>query len=196
MSEATIIRSIGELTFDAVFSEQHDNTLEVTDNPVESGVVITDHAFMLPTKVVIQAGVSDLLLRELPSDKYASSISRSRRAYELLLELQKRAEPFDVVTGLKVYKNMLCLNLRAEQDKDTAYILGFTAELREVIIVSTQVVKYPQRRAGKTTRQASKPQSKGKVNGKEVGDSSATGTAAPSEVKKKQSLIKKLKGLL
>lgn len=190
MSETTIIRAIGELTFDATFSEQHDNTLEVSDNPVESGVTVSDHAYMLPTKVIIQAGVSDVLLRDLPTDIYNSSISRSRRAYELLLALQKRAEPFDVVTGLKVYKNMVCLNLRAEQDKDSSFILGFTAELREVIIVSTQVVKYPARQTGKTTRQASKPQEKGKVNGKEA----TTGT--PSEVKKKQSLAKKLKGLL
>lgn len=193
MSEATIIRSIGELTFDATFSEQHDSTLEVSDNPVESGVTVSDHAYMLPLKVVIQAGVSDLLLRELPTDIYNSSVSRSRRAYELLLLLQSRAEPFDVVTGLKVYKNMVCLNLRAEQDKETSSVLGFTSELREVIIVSTQVVRYPPRQAGKTTRQAAKPQEKGKVNGKDV---STTETSTPSEVKKKQSLAKKLRGLL
>ena len=111
--------------------------------------------------VLDQAGVRDL--EELTQDA-----GRSRRAFELLTELQKRAEPFDLQTGLKLYENMVCTSIRTSQDKDSSGALLFTAELREVIIVYTQVVTYPPRKPGATKRQAGPKKDKGEQQGKEV----------------------------
>lgn len=204
-----IIRSMGGLVFDAVFEETHESELEVTDNPVESGVVVSDHAYMKPLKLTISAGVSDTSLRgwgggyqisqgalvgggsgegkdfwsrNAPSDPFASDTGRSKRAFELLTELQKRAEPFAVQTGLRLYKNMVCTAIRTSQDKDSSGALLFTAELREVIIAYTQVVKYQTPAEGATKRQASPIKHKGEQQGKEVTDPA-----------KKKSLMKKLK---
>ena len=124
---------MGSFVFDAVFEETHEADLEVTDNPVETGVVVSDHAFMKPLRVKISAGVSDTPLAAVTDDPFASDAGRSRRAFELLTELQKRAEPFDLQTGLKLYENMVCTSIRASQDKDSSGALLFTAELREVI---------------------------------------------------------------
>ena len=194
--QVAIIRSMGGLVFDAVFEETHESELEVTDNPVETGVVVSDHAFMKPLKVTLSAGVSDTPLKYWQSsggtgkdawtkqdgdDPFASDSGRVRRAYELLTELQALAEPFDVQTGLKLYSNMVCTSIRTSQDKETAGALLFTATLREVIIVYTQVVSYPPRKAGATKRQASAKKDKGEQQGKEV-----------TETPKKQSLGKKL----
>lgn len=187
MSEAlnqqqiAIIRSMGGLVFDAVFEETHEADLEVTDNPVETGVVVSDHAFMKPLRVKIAAGVSDTPLATSTDDPFASDTGRSRRAFELLTELQKKAEPFDLQTGLKLYENMVCTSIRTSQDKDSSGALLFTAELREVIIVYTQVVQYPPRKAGATKRQAGPQKDKGEQQGKEVADKP-----------RKQSLAKKL----
>ena len=186
MSEAlnqqpvAIIRSMGGLVFDAVFEETHEADLEVTDNPVETGVVVSDHAFMKPLRVKISAGVSDTPLAAVTDDPFASDAGRSRRAFELLTELQKRAEPFDLQTGLKLYENMVCTSIRTSQDKDSSGALLFTAELREVIIVYTQVVTYPPRKPGATKRQAGPKKDKGEQQGKEV-----------TNPAKKKSLIKK-----
>ena len=179
--QVAIIRSMGGLVFDAVFEETHEADLEVTDNPVETGVVVSDHAFMKPLRVKISAGVSDTPLAAVTDDPFASDAGRSRRAFELLTELQKRAEPFDLQTGLKLYENMVCTSIRTSQDKDSSGALLFTAELREVIIVYTQVVSYPPRKAGATKRQAGAKKDKGEQQGKEV-----------TETPKKQSLGKKL----
>lgn len=176
-----ILRSMGGLVFDAVFEETHEAELEVTDNPVETGVVVSDHAFMKPLKVTLSAGVSDTPLLLPSGDPFASDSGRSKRAYELLTELQKKAEPFDLQTGLKLYQNMICTSIRTSQDKDTSGALLFTAELREVIVVYTQAVKYPPRKAGATKRQAGAKKDKGEQQGKEVTDTP-----------KKQSLGKKL----
>ena len=178
--QVAIIRSMGGLVFDAVFEETHEADLEVTDNPVETGVVVSDHAFMKPLRVKISAGVSDTPLAVVTDDPFASDAGRSRRAFELLTELQKRAEPFAMQTGLKLYENMVCTSIRTSQDKDSSGALLFTAELREVIIVYTQVVTYPPRKPGATKRQAGPKKDKGEQQGKEVTN--------PAE---KKSLIKK-----
>lgn len=194
-----VIRSMGSFVFDAVFEETHEADLEVTDNPVETGVVVSDHAFMKPLRLSISAGVSDTPLkgwgggyqvsqgalvgggsgegkdfwaRNAPSDPFASDAGRSRRAFELLTELQRRAEPFAVQTGLKLYENMVITSIRTSQDKDTSGALFFTASLREVIIVNTETVKYPPRKPGATQRQAGPMKHKGEQQGKEVTDES------------------------
>jgi hypothetical protein len=177
----TIIRSMGGLTFDAVFEETHESTLEVTDNPVETGVVVSDHAYMKPGKITLSAGVSDTPLVVGTTDVFASDSGRAKRAFELLVELQAKAEPFDVQTGLKLYKNMICTSVRTSQDKDTSGALVFTADIREVLIVYTQVVKYPPRKPGATKRQAGAKKDKGEQQGTEQ--------TSP----KKQSLAAKLK---
>ena len=166
-----VIRSMGSFVFDAVFEETHEADLEVTDNPVETGVVVSDHAFMKPLRVKISAGVSDTPLAAVTDDPFASDAGRSRRAFKLLTELQKRAEPFDLQTGLKLYENMVCTSIRTSQDKDSSGALLFTAELREVIIVYTQVVTYPPRKPGATKRQAGPKKDKGEQQGKEVTNS-------------------------
>lgn len=179
--QVAIIRSIGGLMFDAVFEETHEIDLEVTDTPVETGVSVSDHAYMKPLRVTISAGVSDAILRKLDIDPYDSASGRSTKAYELLTTLQRTAEPFDVQTGLKLYSNMVCTSLRTSQNKDSYGSLFFTATLREVIILSTQTIVYAPRRAGATKRQAGPKKQLGEQQGKDV---------------KKQSLAAKLKQAL
>ena len=206
-----IIRSMGGLVFDAVFEETHESELEITDDPVETGASVSDHAYMLPLKLTISAGVSDVSLRgwgsgyyvenghavndhngdgvgdkfwkrNLPKDPFASDVeSRSVRAFKMLKELQALAEPFDVQTGLTLYKNMVCKRLRSSQDKDSSNALMFTAELREINIVDTEIVQYEivNPKPGPTTRQAKKRRSRGE---KQI--------QPENNVTKKQSLLK------
>ena len=172
MPRVTVFRAIGELEFDATFTEDHTSDLEVTDNPIETGALVSDHAFMLPLRVQITAGVSDILT---PSGNpaYGGGSGRAQTAFQLLTELQKAAEPFIVQTGLKVYENMVCESIRTSQDRDSANILYFTASLREVLIVETESTTYPPRAGGSTTQQASKPVNRGETQGRQVNQSEA-----------------------
>jgi len=160
--------------------------LEVTDSPVEAGSPISDHAFMLPVRVTISAGVSDTPLKELQNDSFTAITpaqieklreispngfiydSRSRQAWQKLIALQQSAEPFVIVTGLKLYRNMVVKKLSVSQDKDSSNSLIFTAECREVIIASTEIAKYPERKLGPTARQAGPVRDKGEQQGTEV----------------------------
>lgn len=165
MEQIKIFRSIGDLVFDATFREQHDSDLEVTDNPIETGSLVSDHAFMKPLRATITAGVSAVLLPSGNPD-FGDGEDRPTTAYELLSLLQQEREPFDVQTGLRIYENMVCISFSASQDKDSDGIFYFTAQLREVLIVDTETTTYPPRKAGATTQQAGKTKSKGEQQGK------------------------------
>lgn len=185
MSDISIIpRSMGGLTFDAVFEEDHTLELEVTDNPVEVGVSITDHAYMNPYKLRLMAGVTNTPLTP-KDDGFGTGDQRTREAFKKLEALMRTREPFDVQTGLRLYKNMICLSVNTSQAAESANALVFTAELREIIIVYTQAVEYPPRAKGKADNQAGKKKSSGEKQSKEV-DSKKT--QAPQE----RSLAKKL----
>lgn len=176
-----ILRYVGGLIFDAVFEESHDSELEVTDNPVETGVVVSDHAYMKPLRLKITAGVSDTPLLQSDADMFSQGESRSKQAFEMLSALQRVAEPFDVQTGLRLYENMVCTSIRTIQDKETANSFVFTADLREVIIVNTQTVEYPPRKDKPTKQQADKKKEKGEQQ---------SGDAKPGD---KKSVAKSLK---
>jgi hypothetical protein len=165
-----IIRSIGGLVFDATFREHHESPAEVTENPCETGVSIADHMFLKPKRLTISAGVSDVLISSRSDDPFSGGTSRSQQAFNLLEQLQATFEPFDVQTGLKLYKSMVCANVIGDQDKDTSGVFIFDAELREAIIVSTQTVTIAPKAKGTTARQAGSTVSRGKLQGTQVID--------------------------
>lgn len=191
--------------FDAVLREVHRSRLETTDNPVETGVPITDHAFMQPLRLEIEAGVGDVWLRMretsavdafavedagqeenpddlaplgpanadvawLAQDGGGDEATRIQRAFRQIRALQRSAALFKVQTGLELYPDMVLEDFEVEQDKDTGAVLYFRASLKQIIVVSTETVTFPPRKAGKTKRQASKKADNGEKKSKAVDD--------------------------
>ena len=52
-------RSIGTITFDVVTTEDHQSDLSITENPIESGAAIADHAVIQPKQVTINGIMVD-----------------------------------------------------------------------------------------------------------------------------------------
>ena len=52
-------RTIGEIRLDAVTAEDHSSELNITENPIESGGVVADHAVVRPKSVVISGVMVD-----------------------------------------------------------------------------------------------------------------------------------------
>lgn len=157
-------------SFDAVIRESHHSELTVTDNPVETGVVISDHAYMAPLRLEIEAAVGDRWVHAggeqaadgsgnfsttAKADIWASAAGRSVTAFGMIQNLQASAIPFSVQTGMRLYDDMLITSIDADQDHMTGGILRFRASLRQVQFVSTSTVTVPPRKAGATTRKAS-----------------------------------------
>lgn len=189
MSDEVIVsvltRGFGGLTFDAVLVEDHSSDLEITDNPVETGVSVTDHSYLKPKVVKLTVGVTNTPLRVRADDKFSDvGENRVRRAFELLLDLQAKREPFDVVTGLKLYNNMVVKSLATRQEGPKDNAAAFDVTLREILIVTTQIVTYPPRKSGATHQQASRKSDSGEKQGKDP------------EKQKRSSIAKSLEKLL
>lgn len=177
-------RTFGSFIADVVLREVHTDTLTVTDQPVEQGASMTDHAFKRPAELTIEmmwsnspqksfdppppaprntitSVITDAIKGVLgPVDAIAgevrqvvnflspqapqsasvqatltgNSVDQVRDVYQKLLALQESRVPFDVVTGKRVYSNMLVTTLSQTTDRETENSLHITATLRQVLI--------------------------------------------------------------
>lgn len=136
---ATLVvpRRIGNLIAQVTIQEDHVDDLQITDHPVEQGAVITDHAFKRPAEVTIHAGWTN------SSDQAAGDQNFVQYTYQLLLQLQDSRQPFDIVTGKRVYNNMLIQSLSTRTDQRTETSLIVVARCRQILIATTQVVSLP-----------------------------------------------------
>lgn len=116
-----LARSIGGVAVDVVINESHTSEVNIPKHPVEHGVKVSDHVWRDPYKVELECIIDGPGVMQ---------------AYADLLTVQQEAEPFDFVSGLKVYENMLIEGLYPTRDKEFGRVLKFNATLVEVIIVS------------------------------------------------------------
>lgn len=133
-------RRIGLIVPSVVISEKHDDSLEITEHPVEVGAAIPDHAYRRPSEVVMQVGFAGggSLLDLLDTTSFGLSAGLSpREVYQNLLDLQNSRVPFDVVTGKRLYSNMLIRAIEVTTERSTENVLSAVLTLREVIITST-----------------------------------------------------------
>ncbi|WP_041270932.1 phage baseplate protein [Frateuria aurantia] len=130
-------RRIGTIYPQVTISERMHDELAMTDNPVDSGEVVTDHSYKLPAELTMRCGWSESgsLFNDIDSLQIAST---PNEAYQNLLSLQKSRLPFTVTTPRRQYSNMLIRSLDVTTDAATANVLMVEVVMREVIIVSTQ----------------------------------------------------------
>jgi len=135
---------IEEIELDIIVNESAQTNSTITSNPIENGADVNDHIIINPmtfsitgivsnTKVSILGGLNTL-------ESFASDSTPSADAWEDLLELQTSRTPFTLITNLKAYDNVVIENLSESQDKDTSNSLHFTANLREIIFVGSEVL--------------------------------------------------------
>jgi len=144
--------------FDTVISESHNQEMALPDDPLETGVTVSDHAYLKAATLDVVGIVSDIAFR--PNTFASSTTSRSVTAFDLMLKLQASMEPFQVQTGLRLYQNMQIASLGADQNARTGSALLFRASLKQLNFLDTRTVTFPPRQSGKATRTASP-----KVNG-------------------------------
>lgn len=130
-------RNIGGFVADVTMREDHEDELAITDNPVEQGASITDHSFKIPARLTVEVGYSNSSQNSGGDPNYVQDM------YEQFLALQASREPFDVVTGKRIYSNMLITLLHTSTDEATENSMFLTVKMREIILVNTQTVSVP-----------------------------------------------------
>jgi hypothetical protein len=145
---------VGALVFDALVSESHEFSTTVTQFPVEQGAPITDHARREPAKLTIEAVITNHPIKAEKLSQFVydvasgresilieESVSRTSGAFKLLLDMigemdnyeaaPRIIEPVDVVTVLKLYKNMVITSISVSKDSPEE-VLRFTMTLQKI----------------------------------------------------------------
>ncbi|ENZ8703445.1 phage baseplate protein [Klebsiella aerogenes] len=136
-------RRIGLIVPSVVVSEKHSDTLEITEHPVETGAPVSDHAYKRPSEVVMEVGFAGggSLLDFIDTSSLGLTLSLSpKETYQQILDLQTSRIPFDVVTGKRLYSNMLIRSIEVTTDRTSENVLMAVLTLREVIITQTQQI--------------------------------------------------------
>jgi hypothetical protein len=165
--------------FDSVIKESHHFEIAITENPVETGVSMADHAYAKPDTLQMEVSVSDTPLEMdssgTPAYQLATTwtgagsgnIRRSVNAWAYLVEKAKSFAVFDVVTGLKTYINMMIASGDVEQTKDSAGVMRAKLQLRQVQFATTASVIYPPRGNKAKKHQAAPKNDAGKKDASE-----------------------------
>lgn len=131
--------------FDAIFRLDHSQELILTEHPVQGGTAqasggsaasggsIVDHAYLRPSDLSMEIGMSDAMDSYTPGQWSGSSSSKSVNAYETLLNLQQLRIPLTIVTRLKTYSNMVIRYVRAPDDNRTLRALRVSVQFRQII---------------------------------------------------------------
>lgn len=149
-------RQIGPFVAQVTVEEKAEDDLEITDHPVEQGAAITDHAYKRPASLIVRAswsnspsvaGLGSGIVAGLQATSTGiqaqlsgSAVNQINDIYEKFLQLQVARTPFDVYTAKRLYKNMLIKGLSQTTDEKSENSLNLVIQLRQVIIVQTQVV--------------------------------------------------------
>ncbi len=113
---------------EVVVVEDAEDKLMITEHPVEQGAVIDDHAIKMPATVRMQIGWSSAYV--------GGDVSKT---YENILFLQSMRYPFRVITGKRIYDNMLVESIRVHTDAKLEYTFMADVEFREILLVDTTI---------------------------------------------------------
>lgn len=152
--------SLDDIEIQATIEESFSDTLEVTAHPVEQGAEVTDHSYGRMPEIVIRCGWSNSVAAGLQGalttavstvSSVAARFSGGQTnvtdyagsVYSKLLSLQQSGKPFDVVTSIRQYSNMLMTQLHVTRDQKTSQALMVSATCKQARIVKTSSAKLP-----------------------------------------------------
>lgn len=135
----SIASPLGMIELDASTREDHGVHNRITDHPVAFGALITDHILTLPDQVTIEGVVTATPddVGDIPS----FSNTRHHRAWQRFVELARSKIPFDVVTTLAVYTNMVVADLDTTRTAADGKSLLISVSCRKIEVSSVDVAQ-------------------------------------------------------
>lgn len=159
------LANIEELVLDASISETHTFKNQVTNHPVEDGSMITDHAFTEPDSLQIEGFITNtpILVVNSPRVRVGDEPNRVLVAFDVLFRIRNDKELVTIVTGLRVYFDMMLTSLTIPRNKEVGKdTLRFTASFQQIQFVKSATVaidKISEKQSSKT--QAAPPKDQG-----------------------------------
>lgn len=128
------ILGLGEVE---ILSMDHRQSSNVTELPVESGAVISDHIQDLPDRVAVRGMLGSLFT--IRSGERYNKLNQVPTAWQTLRELRTTGTLLTFTSDLQVYDNMAIVSIRAPRNVRTGRTLVFELELKEIKLSQVQV---------------------------------------------------------
>jgi hypothetical protein len=124
--------------FDAVLKVEHTRELRRTEHPIQPSpgspvASITDHAFQLPPRVVLEIGMSDAM-ESYSTGLWSGDASKSVSAYHTLVNLLETRALVILTTRLWTYTDMLIESIRPSDTVKTRHGLRATVVFSQVFL--------------------------------------------------------------
>ena len=124
--------------------ESHHDEMEIVDHPIEQGAPITDHAFKKPSELTLTIGwtggqlfADGTVNKNTGQQEYLNALSA---IYAQLLAGQTSRTLYTVVTGKRIYGQMLIKSLARQSDKEHENILMISMHMRQILLAFAQPV--------------------------------------------------------
>jgi hypothetical protein len=130
----------GNLTayvFDGVIHAEHEQATIITLNPVQTGAALSDHAYVVPPRLVVEIAMSDAM-QSFMLGQFTDGSPRSVSAYQTLVSIQQQRLPVSVATRLRQYDNMVIADIRAEEESRTRYALKAIVTFQQILTASIE----------------------------------------------------------
>lgn len=122
--------------FDAELQVEHQQELRRTEHPVQTGANISDHAYLVPARLVMEIGMSDAMDSYFRPSTWQGSKSKSVSAYQTMLALQFSRIPLSITTRLRTYQNMVIESLTPQDTFKTTAGLKMRVEFGQIFMAS------------------------------------------------------------
>lgn len=120
----------------AITQEAYEYRAEVTEHPVESGAVFSDHAILKPLRIEIEFETGNY-------DGLGQKAKLARQALDKALQVVKARQLVSLLTTHRMIENAVCLSIRATNAAPEWGTLRFRATFQEVSLVTLERSKYP-----------------------------------------------------
>lgn len=122
----------GVVTFEAelTVSEQHDRKADVTEHPVETGAIISDHVILQPARVTLSGFVSDAGVAV-----GGAQPGNTQDAFDAIESAWESGDKMQVVSGYKTYSDMVITSVSLPKEKPGS--MQFEIDLKHVTTVSS-----------------------------------------------------------
>lgn len=126
-----------QYVFDAVLQAAHQQELRTTEHPVQTGSSISDHAYIVPARLVLEIGMSDVMDAFFNPSTWTGARSKSVSAFNTLVAIRNARIPVSVTTRLFSYTNMLLRSISADETPKTIAGLRARIEFFQLFMATT-----------------------------------------------------------
>ena len=123
--------------FDGALRAVHELRTVASQNPIQTGATITDHAYDEPVRLSTELVMSDAM-QSYTVGQFSGNPSRSVAAFQALAAIKASHALCEVDTRLAQYSNMLIVELSPEESVETRFGLKCRVVFQEILLADNQ----------------------------------------------------------